>query len=113
QSHSANVFGINRLPANRYLRPLRVIPGARVRNKWCQNCLSVLAVPFLALGKVNLAAVEAGEVPCRACEWYSNFFVDRPDIAFDFCALAVGGPDRLVCYVQQAWAKIGMSTCSH
>ena len=101
QSDSANVFGIQRLPANGHLRLLRVIPGARVRNKWCQNCLSVLAEPFLALGKVNLEAVEAGEVPCRACERYSNFFVDRPDIAVDFCRLAVGRTDRLECYVQR------------
>src|SRR5215467_5295552 len=81
QRYSPDVLRIQRLPAHRYLRFLRVIRGVRRRHKRRQNRRSVGAVPFLALGKVNLQTVEAGEVPRRTRERYPYFLVDCPDVS--------------------------------
>ena len=65
QGKRADILWIKRLPANRDLRLLRVIlccaPPAETGS--LETVRGVLAEPLLALGKVNLEAVEAGEVP--------------------------------------------------
>src|SRR5438552_2743786 len=47
----------------------------------CESLDPFRAVPFLALGKVNFEAVEAGEVPCGAGERHPHFLVNTPNIA--------------------------------
>src|SRR5437868_455428 len=69
------------LPADRYLWLLRVIRRMRCREVGTEYWRSILAVPFLALGKVNFEAVEAGEVPCGAGERHPHFLVNTPNIA--------------------------------
>src|SRR6266542_2385820 len=68
------------------------------RLKWKepgrQNCRRVLAVPFLALGKVNFKAVETREVPCRACKGHSYFLVNSPDIPVHLEALPITCANR-------------------
>ena len=54
-----------------------------------QHVRGVLAVPFLALSKVNLEAVEAREVPRGTGEWHSHLLVDSPDITVHTEALPV------------------------
>src|SRR5438093_1702507 len=87
QGKGADKFGIERLPANRELWLLCVILAVRRRLKWessrRQNSRGVLAVPFLALGKINLEAVETWEVPGRTGEGNPHFLVDRPNIPVD------------------------------
>src|SRR5262245_57450609 len=89
QCKGADVFRINRLPANRDLRFLRVVLAMRGRLKWeCsarQHGRGVLAVPLFALGKVNLKAIKTGEVPRRTCKWDAYFLVDRPNITVHTC----------------------------
>src|SRR5215475_10292528 len=93
QSQRTDIFRIQRLPPDRYLRLLRIIRAVERRdrreNSGRQDRRSVLTIPFLALGKVYLQAVEPGEVPCRAGKWHSHFLVDRPDITVDPEALAI------------------------
>src|SRR5919198_500566 len=98
QSHRADVLGIKRLPPHRHLRLLRVIPGVHRWPTWedsrRQHPRGVLAVPFLALGKVHLKAVEAREVPRGAGEWHTHFLVDCPDVPVHTEALSVRGANR-------------------
>src|SRR5215472_9578027 len=93
QSQRTDVLRIQRLPPKRYLRLLRIIRGVHRRDRredsGRQDWRSVLTIPFLALGKVYLKAVESGEVPGRAGKWHSHFLVDRPDITVDPEALAI------------------------
>src|SRR5215471_12722381 len=93
QRQRTDVLRIQRLPPDRYLRLLRIIRAVECRdlreNSGRQDCRSVLTIPFLALGKVYLKAVEPGEVPGRAGKWHSHFLVDRPDITVDPEALAI------------------------
>src|SRR5262245_3530998 len=90
QCKCADVFPINRLPADRYLRFLRVILAMRGRLKWeCpsrQHGRGVLAVPLFALGKINLKAVKTGKVPRRAGEGDTHFLVNGADITVHACA---------------------------
>src|SRR5215471_1987284 len=84
QGQRPNPLGLKRLPAYRDLWLLRVILAVRCRLKgkgsrrW--NCRGVLAVPFLALRKVNFETVEACKVPCRTGEGHAHFLVDRPNV---------------------------------
>ena len=75
---------IKRLPAHRKFRFLCVILRVLRRDRWqaCdgQNCRGVLAVPFLALGNIELEAVRTGKVPQRAGHWKSHFLIGRPDV---------------------------------
>src|SRR6267378_143547 len=93
QSHSANPLGIKRLPAHGNLRLLRVIPAVSRGDKrlkpYRENCGSVVAVPFLAFSKVNLEAVEAGEIPSGTGERHPHFLVHSPDIPIYLEALPI------------------------
>src|SRR5262245_52818195 len=93
QRKCADVFRINRLPADRYLRFLRVILAMRGRLKWeypsRQHGRGVLTVPFLALGKVNLKAVKTGKVPHRTGEGDSYFLVNGPNITVHLCTSTI------------------------
>src|SRR5205823_10793591 len=77
QCHCADILGINRLPAHRHLRLLRIIRAVKrghLREKARrQHRRGVIAVPFLSLGKVHFKAVEAREVPRGTGEWYAHF----------------------------------------
>src|SRR6266550_5488921 len=99
QGKGADIFWINRLPANRDLWFLRIIPAVRCRLRWegagSEHRGGILAVPFLALGKVNLEAIESGKVPGRTSKWYPHFLVDRPNIPVDSGASAIVGADAL------------------
>src|SRR5439155_18975279 len=93
QRHCADILGIQRLPPNRDLRLLRVIPAV-LRREACeesgrQHCRSVVAEPFLALGEVHLEAVETREVPCRSGEWHPHLLVDGPNIPVHTEALPI------------------------
>src|SRR5205814_7560973 len=63
QGERASPLGIKRLPTDGEFRPLRVILSACRRLKWedssRQNGRSVLAVPLLALGKIEFETVSA------------------------------------------------------
>src|SRR5215468_8887703 len=76
----------------------------RRRLKWNQHCRSVIAVPFLALGKVHLQAVEPGEVPRGAGKGHSHFLVNSPHIPVHFEALAIRRTNRLKRIVQ--WVTV-------
>src|SRR6266511_4624466 len=95
QSHCTDIFRIKRLPADGYLRFLRVILAVRRRNKRTQNGRSVLTVPFLALGEVHLKAVEAREVPCGAGKRHPHFLVNSPYVPVHPEALAIHRANRL------------------
>src|SRR5262245_31457588 len=45
-----------------------------------QNSIGVLAVPFFALGNIELAAVRAGEVRRRAGHRESHFLIGCPNV---------------------------------
>src|SRR5262245_22211195 len=45
-----------------------------------QNSIGVLAVPFFALGNIELKAVRAREIPYRAGYWESHFLVGCPNV---------------------------------
>src|SRR5438105_3356467 len=84
QRHCADILGIKRLPAHRYLGLLCII---RSVHRWPageqsrrQHSRGIIAVPFLSLGKVYLKAIEAREVPCRTGERHAHFLIDSPDI---------------------------------
>ena len=89
QGQCPNILRIKRLPAHRNLWLLRVIFGAHTVLKWLQDRRSVLAVPFLPLGKINLEAIETPEVPRGAGERYPHFLVDCPDIPVHLEALPI------------------------
>src|SRR5581483_3498883 len=95
QCHSADVLGIDRLPAHRYLWLLRVVGRMCCWEGGAQHGRSILAVPFLALGKVYFKAIEAREVPCRAGERHSYFLIDAPDITVHPRAFTIRRTDRL------------------
>src|SRR6266511_107933 len=84
QGKGADILWIKRLPANGDLWLLRVILAVRRRLKGessrRQNSRCVLAVPLFPLSKVNLEAIESGEVPGRASEGYPHFLVDCQNI---------------------------------
>ena len=97
QGHSADVLGVKRLPADRELGPLRVELGAcrwlrRSQEGW--NSRSVLAVPLLALGNIELQAVGAGEIPSRTGDRNAHFLVHTPDVPVIFKALSIHRADR-------------------
>ena len=93
QRHRADVLGIQRLPTDRHFWLLRVVRRVHGRLKReesrRQHRRCVVAVPFLALGKVNLEAVEPGEVPRGAGKRYPYFLVDSPDITVHTEALTI------------------------
>ena len=93
QSKRADVLRIKRLPADRHLRLLRVISGVRRGYKGHQNCIRVLAIPFLALSEIHLETVEAPEVPCGTGKGHPYFFVNSPDIAVILEALPIDRAD--------------------
>src|SRR3982751_1776266 len=88
-----DILGIKRLPPDRELRPLRIIPAMRRSLAWensrRQDGGSVVAIPFFPFGKVYFQAVESREVPCGTCDWNTYFFVDAPDIAIHLEALPI------------------------
>ena len=62
QGECADILGIKRLPADRYLRLLRIILTVRRparENSRRQHSRGIVAVPFFSFGKVHLEAVEA------------------------------------------------------
>ena len=95
QCQCTDILGINRLPAHRDLRLLRVIISVCRRLKRNYDCRSIVAVPLLALGEVHLQAIEAGEVPRWAGKWHPYFLVDSPHIAIDPEALPIHRTNRL------------------
>src|SRR5438128_7316106 len=99
QGHRADILGIKRLPADRNLRLLRIIPAVLCREareeSRRQHRRSVVAVPFLAFSKVHLQTVETRKVPCRAGEWHPYLLVNSPDIPVHTEALAVHRANRL------------------
>src|SRR2546428_6434624 len=99
QGYRPDPFRIKWLPADGNLRLLRVILAVR-RRQACeesrrQNCRGVVAVPFLALGKVHLKTVETGEVPRGTGDRHTHFFVDSPDIPVHPEALPIHRANRL------------------
>src|SRR6478609_7428217 len=92
-------LGIHRLPANRYLRLLCIIPAMPRRHGWekprRQHRGGVGAIPFFSFGKVYFEAVEAREVPCRTGEWHTYFLVDPPDVPIHTVALPVRRADGI------------------
>src|SRR6478672_3639526 len=77
QRECPDILGIHRLPANRYLRLLCIIPAMPRRHgrekPRRQDRGSVGAIPFFSFSEVYFQAVEAREVPCRTCEWHTYF----------------------------------------
>ena len=111
QRERPDILGIYRLPANRNLRLLRIIPAMRCwdlrEQRGSQHCGGVGAIPFFSFGKVYLEAVDAPEVPCRTGEWHTYFFVDSPDVPIRTEALTIrrtdgvkGGIERVTIYGQ-------------
>src|SRR5215471_15879454 len=84
QRECADILGIERLPAHRYLRFLGVIRAMPCGNSRLdpdrQHSRGIVAVPFFPLGKVYLQTVERWEVPRGTGEWNPYFLVDSPDI---------------------------------
>src|SRR6267154_6016168 len=106
QGECADILGIERLPAHRYLRLLRIILATYAGNKRLeperQHRRGILTVPFLSLGKVHFEAIEGREVPRGTGEWHPYFLVDSPDIPVHPEALPVrrangvkGGIERI------------------
>src|SRR5262249_11465869 len=83
QRERADPFGVKRLPAHGELWLLCVIRGVRRLRAW--SCRAVLAVPFLALGDVELEAVRTREVPRRAGDRNPHFLVGCPNISVHPC----------------------------
>src|SRR5215831_12209422 len=99
QRECTDILRIERLPAHRYLRLLRVIRAMRCGNKRLdfdrQHSRGIVAIPFLPLGKVHFEAIETREVPRGTCEWYPYFLVDSPDIPVHPEALPVRRANRV------------------
>src|SRR5205807_8082504 len=93
QGQRSDPLGIKRLPANGDLRPLRLVRGACRRRDG--SCRGILTVPFLALGEVNLEAVQAGEVPRWASDRDPHFLVDGLYIAVHPCTFSIHRANRL------------------
>src|SRR5206468_12439577 len=81
QGERANPVGVKRLPAHGELRLLRIKLGV-LRFQDC-SCRGVLAVPFLALGNVELETVRRRELPRRAGYRNTHFLVGGPNIPVD------------------------------
>src|SRR5207248_2977244 len=105
QGHRADVLRIQRLPPDRYFRLLRIIRGVLRRDRReqsrRQHCRGVVAIPFLALGKIHFEAVERGEVPCRAGKGHPHFLVNCPDVAVHLEALAIRRANRVKSLIQR------------
>src|SRR6476646_9526854 len=84
EGQRSHPLGIKRLPAHRKFWLLRVVLRVLRWDKWQvrygENRRGILAVPFLALGNVELEAVRAGEVPHRAGDRKSHFLVGCPNV---------------------------------
>ena len=74
-------FLVNWLLANRELRSLGV--ELRVPRLYDRGRSRVLRVPFLALGKIELQAVCAGEIPGWAGHGNTDFLVEAPNISIN------------------------------
>ena len=61
-----------------------------------QNGNGVLAIPFFALGNIELEAVRAGEVPRRAGHRESHFLIGCPNVPVPPWSFGVGGADFCV-----------------
>src|ERR1043166_1869059 len=61
-----------------------------------QNSIDVLAVPFLALGNIELEAVRSGEVPHRAGHRKSHFLIGCPNVPAPPCSCDVAEADFCV-----------------
>src|SRR5438552_19113455 len=85
QRQRADPLGIKRLPAHRKFRflcvVLRVLRWDKRQEADRQDSGSVLAVPFLALGNVELEAVRTGRVPRRAGDGEAKLLIGCPDVA--------------------------------
>src|SRR6266568_4286607 len=93
QGKRTDPLGVKCLPAHGELRLLCVIGGVcrlRVRGR-----RTVLAIPFLAFGDVELKAVRAWEVPRRAGDRNPHFLVGGPNIPVHSRALEVTSTDRV------------------
>ena len=99
QGDGADQCGIKRLPTDGEFRPLRVVLSACRRLKWegstRQNGRGVLAVPLLALGKIEFETVSAGEIPSRTGDGNTDLLVHCPDIAVHPEALPIDRANRL------------------
>ena len=96
QGQRANPLGVKRLPAHGKFRLLRVILRMlrRAKEGWSsRRC--VLAVPFLALGNIELEAVRAGKVPRRAGHRNSHFLIGCPNVPVHPEASKLRGTDRV------------------
>src|SRR5437762_7586857 len=81
QGERANPVGVKRLPAHGELRLLRVKLGVlRFQDR---SWRSVLAVPFLALGNVDLEAVRPWQFPRWAGHRNTHFLIGCPNIPVD------------------------------
>src|SRR4029077_1399835 len=99
QRECPDILGIHRLPANRYLRLLCIIPAMPRRHgrekPRRKHRGGVGAIPFFSFSEVYFQAVEAREVPCRTGEWHTYFFVDPPDVPIHTVALTVRRADGI------------------
>src|SRR5262245_8445019 len=99
QCESPNILGIERLPAHRYFRLLRIIRAMRCGNKRLdpdrQHSRGIVAVPFFPLGKVYLQAIKPGKVPRWTGERNPYFLVNSPDIPVHPEALPVHRANRV------------------
>src|SRR5882724_7574901 len=93
QREWADPLGVKRLPALRKFRLLRVILRMLRRQNGNRRC--ILAVPLFAFGNIELKAIRAGKVPCRACHGKSHFLVRCPNVAVNPESFEIIGADRV------------------
>src|SRR5437899_12642526 len=95
QGERANPAGVERLPPNGELRLLRVKLGVFLRQNG-RSCggRCILAIPFFALGDVELEAVRSWQLPRRAGHRNMHFLTGCQNVAARLSVLEIGEPDR-------------------